>query len=146
MASRHQWESIKLAHHVLGSEVALLVMIRPKNENFCFEQTELENMQQSIANAAQYGATGVVIGALDTTQTCFDLDAMQVLVDKAKEHHLSITCHRAFDLLANPIEGLKQLKCMGCASSVNCRCRLGQEQSGRTTNTAVYTLFATGSG
>lgn len=106
-------ESIALAREYLSSEVALLVMIRPKNESFYFDHVELQNMQQSISNAAQYGAAGVVIGALDKSQTCFDLEAMQVLVGKAKEHDLSITCHRAFDLLANPIEGLKQLKCMG---------------------------------
>ena len=105
--------SMQLAQKFLGNEVALLVMIRPKNENFCFNHTEIQNMQESITHAAQNGATGVVIGALDKTQSCFDLEAMQVLVEKAKEHHLSITCHRAFDLLSNPIKGLKQLRGLG---------------------------------
>ena len=105
--------AIELASSVLTDKQALMVMIRPRKGDFYYSQQEIQQMRNSIIAAAKYGANGVVFGLLDATQTVLDITGMQSLVKLATENGLVVTCHRAFDVLSNPLAGLAQLQALG---------------------------------
>src|SRR3954451_5549272 len=46
-------------------KVPVLVMIRPRPGDFVYARAELDRMRDDIAIALDFGATGVVLGALD---------------------------------------------------------------------------------
>jgi len=84
----------------------LLVMVRPRGGDFIYTLEEIEIMKHDIEVCKTLGVYGVVFGVL-TPQNTLDMAAMQTLVSLAKP--MKITCHMAFDELANPIEGLDLL-------------------------------------
>lgn len=106
-------EAIELCHSLLNDQMTLIAMIRPNANSFTYAGKDIHAMHQSIISAAKCGAKGVVFGALQESQSQFDQAAMLALINTAKELSLDITCHRAFDALDDPIEGLKQLKRWG---------------------------------
>lgn len=88
------------------------VLIRPREGDFVYTRYEAEIMLDDIDMAARCGATGVVIGAL-TPDNRIDADICGTLIERAKEAGLSVTFHRAFDCVANPLEALETVISMG---------------------------------
>ncbi len=105
-------ESIRHAAEILGGNIELLVMNRPRGPEFCLAAADIDQMQQFIVSSSEAGAQGTVIGVLDKNQRTFEYSAMKALVDTAKEMRMTVTCHRAFDALDNTTLGLENLKKM----------------------------------
>ncbi len=92
-------------HHI-----ALNVLVRPRAGDSVYSGFEIETMLEDIFASKRAGANGVVIGAL-TSNFELNLEAMKSLVAAASP--LEITFHRAFDVVANPLETLEELVNLG---------------------------------
>lgn len=86
------------------------VMIRPRSGGYSYSAPELDAMRQSIEVVRRSGAEGVVLGAL-TPGGAIDTDALANLLEVADG--LSVTFHRAFDEVNDPISGLEHLIALG---------------------------------
>ncbi len=100
-------EAIRLACQFTPADRELLVMIRPENSLFTVNTNTLKSMLAQIHTAASLGATGVVFGAIKDQQ--LDIRVSEKLIATAKELGLSITFHRAFDCISNPVDALEML-------------------------------------
>ena len=74
------------------------VLIRPRGGDFCYTPDEVAIMETDIRLLKEEGTDGVVIGALNPDGTV-DLPTMRRLITAAEG--LSITFHRAFDILTS---------------------------------------------
>lgn len=100
--------SIRLARKRLNR--GLFVMIRPRGGDFLYSNDEFEIMQEDIRSAGTLGADGVVFGILKADGT-IDRERMEILCDLARP--MGITCHRAFDMTADPLIALEELILLG---------------------------------
>lgn len=100
---------IKLARKLL--HIKLHVIIRPRGGDFLYSQEEAEIMLEDIRLCRELGVDGVVIGAL-TAEGDIDVPLMRRLIVEAGE--MSVTCHRAFDVCRDKVQGLEQLIELGC--------------------------------
>lgn len=82
------------------------VMIRPRRGDFLYSDAEFEQMQMDIVNAKSSGAKGVVFGILDSKGD-IDKERMSLLVKLSKP--MKVTCHRAFDMVAEPFVAMESL-------------------------------------
>ena len=78
--------------------------------DFVYSADEVEAMRHDISLARTLGLDGVVIGAL-CHDGSIDTDTCNALIEVAEG--MSVTFHRAFDLLKSPFEALEQLIGMG---------------------------------
>lgn len=99
---------IRGARRVPG--LKLHVLIRPREGDFCYTEEELRIMECDIRAAVEAGADGVVIGCLDTDGSVAECNRR--LVEAAGK--ASVTFHRAFDLVKDPMESLEKVIEMGC--------------------------------
>lgn len=90
--------------------VALNVMIRPRGGNFVYSETEFQAMKNSITAYKKLGVDGFVFGILHPDGSIHQ-KANAELVQLA--HPLPCTFHRAFDGLADPLQGLETLVACG---------------------------------
>ncbi len=104
---------IEAARAAFGERNGLLVMIRPRGGGFAYSQAEVDLMLAQMEMARSVGADGVVFGALQGDG--FHLEHMRRLTDRAHQLGLRVTCHRAFDAVADREEGLRQLIDWGVA-------------------------------
>ncbi|MGI9278309.1 MAG: copper homeostasis protein CutC [Endozoicomonas sp.] len=100
---------LEAARKAFQDRRGLLCMIRPRGGDFSFSTVEIRLMEQQIADAAQAGADGVVIGALQLPGNTLNRDVLGRLVDTAKTRNLSVTFHRALDATPNMFESLDLL-------------------------------------
>ena len=100
---------IKEALKIEGIKVN--VLIRPRAGDFVYNDDELSLMRQDILAAKELGANGVVIGCL-TPEGNVDIPACKGLM--AAAYGLSVTFHRAFDLVADPFQALEEIIDLGC--------------------------------
>ena len=92
------------------SGLQLHVLIRPREGDFVYSESELQTMLEDIRFCAEAGVDGVVIGALTNNGT-LDTAACRRLVEAAGTMHK--TFHRAFDVCTNPSETLEQIITLG---------------------------------
>ncbi len=90
--------------------IGLFVMIRPRGGDFLYSDNEFEIMQEDIRAAKESGADGIVFGILRPDGT-IDLARMKILVNLARP--MGITCHRAFDMTADPFQAMEDLISLG---------------------------------
>ena len=100
--------SIRFARKNL--HIGLFVMIRPRGGDFLYSDDEFEIMQHDILTAKELGADGVVFGILLPDGTV-DLERMRLLVNLARP--MGVTCHRAFDMTADPFKAMEDLITLG---------------------------------
>jgi len=100
--------TIQIAREV--TSIPLNVLIRPRGGDFCYSDQEFEVIKQDIRVAKNLGADGVVIGIL-TPEGEIDIERTAALIQIARP--LSITFHRAFDMVKDPIRSLEQLITLG---------------------------------
>jgi len=86
------------------------VMIRTRSGDFCYSTLEFEVMKKDIEIAKTMGVNGVVLGALNPNGT-IDMNNMKELIELAIP--LTVTFHRAFDMVRDPIKSLKELIDLG---------------------------------
>lgn len=100
-------EQIALARAAFAGRRGLMVMIRPRAGDFCCTASEVELMLREMDTAVAHGADGVVLGAVRNNK--LDLPTMRRLVNTARQHGAVVTCHRAFDAVANSADALETL-------------------------------------
>lgn len=93
-------------------ELKIHVLIRPREGDFVYSPAETEVMLADIETASRSGADGVVVGAL-RPDASVDTETTGRLIEKAKSLGLSVTFHRAFDLVADPFEALEAVIALG---------------------------------
>ncbi|SBS61912.1 copper homeostasis protein CutC [Vibrio atlanticus] len=95
------------------SSVPVYAMIRPRQGDFIFDYDDILCMLEDIEACARAGLNGVVLGVL-TPDGEIDMPAMQTLANKAHQHKLGITFHRAIDQLQDYKVALEQIIELGC--------------------------------
>jgi copper homeostasis protein len=90
--------------------IPIMVMIRPRGADFLYSDAEFEIMKQDIISAKELGADGVVFGILKPDGT-IDIGRMEILAELARP--MKVTCHRAFDMTADPLKALDDLISLG---------------------------------
>ncbi len=120
---------------------AVHVMTRPRSGNFNYSALELKLMSDEIKIAADYGAVGVVFGALSDKME-LDLAANGDLLAMSKLNGLEATFHRAFDFTSDPIAALDQLIALGFDRLLTS----GQQASAELGSTLIAQLVQQSSG
>lgn len=87
-------------------EIKLNVMIRPRGGDFHYSDLELEIMRADVLAARAAGVDGIVFGILNTNGT-INVEQSRELMSLAGD--MSTTCHRAFDMCADPLATLEVL-------------------------------------
>jgi len=90
--------------------ISLFVMIRPRGGDFLYSGDEFEIMKEDIRVAKELRADGVVFGILKPDGT-IDRDRMKQLIGLSRP--MGITCHRAFDMTADPFRAMEDLIGLG---------------------------------
>lgn len=85
-------------------------MIRPRSGDFCYSDSEFNQMIDSLKLVKEIGAAGVVFGILNPDKT-LDVQRMKTLVDLAQP--MKVVCHKAFDETPNPEQALDTLIQLG---------------------------------
>jgi len=101
--------TIRLVRKLLNIEC--YVMIRPRGGDFCYSDTEFEQMRRDIEYAKSCGVDGIVLGVLQPNGHV-NIVRTRELVQHASP--LQVTFHRAFDLAADPFRALDDIVVCGC--------------------------------
>ena len=86
--------------------IPVFVMIRPRGGNFCYSEIEINKMKEEILFCKKNKIDGVVFGVLENNNSV-DFNLTKELIELAKP--MSVTFHRAFDLVQNPFHELEKL-------------------------------------
>jgi len=105
------WQ-VRMAADLLRGGPRLVVMVR-RRADFTLSALDVEHALRDMAGAARAGAQGVALGALKGRR--LDEAAMSRLVRAAHDLGLAVTCHRAFDEVADPRVALDLLADLGVA-------------------------------
>ena len=87
------------------------VLIRPRGGDFLYDKAEIDCMVHDIQLAREYGADGIVIGALRSDGS-IDTEACRRMIDAAGG--INITFHRAFDMCKDPLRAIQEIRDLGC--------------------------------
>jgi copper homeostasis protein len=88
----------------------VFVLIRPREGDFVYSESDLEIMLDDIHLAKEMGVGGIVSGIL-LQNNKIDVERTKLLIDAAGT--LPFTFHRAFDQIPDPISGLHTLEEIG---------------------------------
>lgn len=86
--------------------IPVRVIIRPREGNFNYSETEFQSMKQAIETCKDLGVEGVVFG-ITTANYTMDLKRTELLVELAQP--MKVTIHKAIDAVDNPVETIKEL-------------------------------------
>ena len=87
-------------------KIPVLIMIRPRPAGFYYSESDFKVMQEDIKFVLEYGAAGIVFGILDSNGE-IDIERCKKLVNLSNGKETVF--HRAFDVVPNPEDSLKQL-------------------------------------
>jgi copper homeostasis protein len=93
--------------------IKLYVLIRPRPGNFVYSAIEYDMMLADVKQAINLGCDGIVIGML-RPDGLVDMERCQPLVDMALSAGLSVTFHRAFDVVADQFAALEDIIALRC--------------------------------
>lgn len=88
------------------SGLPVMMMIRPHDGDFHYDHDDVAIMKRDIEVAKKIGVSGVVFGAL--RGDALDENACCTLLDAAGD--METTFHRAFDLVADPLEAFQWIE------------------------------------
>jgi copper homeostasis protein len=89
------------------------VLIRPRPGNFVYSDTEYAIMLEDARQAVALGCQGIVIGIL-LPDGRVDIPRCRQLAGIAFAGGLSVTFHRAFDVVADQFVALEDIIALGC--------------------------------
>ncbi len=84
--------------------IDVYVMLRPRGGDFCYSNYEFHIMKRDLAQCQRLSVDGVVFGILKEDGTV-DKERCTELIRMARP--LKVTCHRAFDMTADPYQALE---------------------------------------
>jgi copper homeostasis protein len=95
---------IALARNIL--KIPIHVMIRPREGDFLYSTRELNSMEYDIKSIKEAGIEGIVLGILknDGSIDTQNLKRMVKISDP-----MNVTFHRAFDLVKDPFQALREI-------------------------------------
>ena len=96
------------------------VLIRPRTGNFIYNALEFESIRREVILCRQLGATGVVVGFLDSN---LDIDISKTKEIVALAEDMEVTFHRAFDICNNPLQNLEKVIDCGCTRILTSGCK-----------------------
>lgn len=99
-----------LALSVESLDIPVMVLVRPRGGDFLYSPEEMETLLRDVSMARSAGAHGVVTGAL-TRDGRVDREAMARVREEAGP--MSLTFHRAFDMVRDHHEALETLVGLG---------------------------------
>ncbi|KAG0201711.1 hypothetical protein BGX28_005552 [Mortierella sp. GBA30] len=88
------------------TSLPVMVMIRPRGGDFCYDEHEFEAMLQDIQMCHRLNVDGVVFGVL-LPDGSVDTARVRQLVEVAKP--MQVTFHRAFDMVKDPFQALEDI-------------------------------------
>lgn len=91
---------------LLHATIPVHVIVRPRGGDFLYSPVEFAAMRADVQALRALGVAGVVVGCL-TAEGAIDEARMAALVEDAGP--LAVTCHRAFDMTADPFEAVEAL-------------------------------------
>ncbi len=91
-------------------KIPVHVLIRPRGGDFVYSAAEYAEMLEDVAHARRAGAAGVVIGCLKVDAS---IERSQVAELIAAARPVSVTFHKAFDIVPEPFEALETLIALG---------------------------------
>ena len=112
-------------HRLKATDVLVNVLIRPREGDFIYDDTEFEVMLRDIICCMEVGADGIVVGLL-TKDGDIDAERLQIIKNIVGDCML-ITFHRAFDQCKDTLQGLEvimKLKCDRLLTSGQCNTAL----------------------
>jgi len=86
--------------------IPVFILIRPREGNFIYSNEEFELMKSDIIKFKEMGCKGIVSGVLNNDNS-IDIERAKELVELSKP--LEYTFHRAFDIVKNPLNEIKNL-------------------------------------
>ncbi|AUP79528.1 copper homeostasis protein CutC [Flavivirga eckloniae] len=86
--------------------IPIRVIIRPREGDFIYSDSELDQMKDSICLCKEIGVEGVVFG-ITTKENTLDLSAIKELTRIASP--LKVTIHKAIDVVTDPLTELDNL-------------------------------------
>jgi copper homeostasis protein len=95
----------------MRTHLPIFVMIRPRGGDFCYSETEFEQIRADLTLALELGADGLVLGLLLPNGTV-DVRRTRQLVEQAGG--APVTFHRAFDATRHLDEALEAVIEAGC--------------------------------
>lgn len=84
----------------------VFALVRSRGDTFCMEPAEVGGLTEEIASLVALGVDGIVIGVLDRAGR-IDYAALAELISAAQG--LSVTFHRAFDQVTDPLREVETL-------------------------------------
>lgn len=93
-----------------NTNLPIHVLIRNRFGDFCYTDSEIEEMCDSIKGFVEAGADGVVVGAL-TPEGALDEASMERFMEASKGRKTVL--HRAFDMCKEPFVTLEKAKKIG---------------------------------
>ncbi|WP_432453263.1 MULTISPECIES: copper homeostasis protein CutC [unclassified Agarivorans] len=99
---------LQVQHYL--TQIPIVVMVRPRGGDFCYQPQELMQMESDILLIKELGFHGVVSGALNPDASV-DVSACQRLAKAAQG--IDFVFHRAFDCVAEPSFAAKCLADIG---------------------------------
>jgi len=97
---------------VQHAEMPVMVMIRPREGDFIYNDQEIEVMLDEVIWAKTCGAEGIVVGVL-TSENEVNIPAMKRIVQLA--YPMEVTFHRAIDVVNDPFKSLEEIIELGCS-------------------------------
>jgi copper homeostasis protein len=94
-----------------STSIQLFPIIRPRGGDFLYSDQEFNAMMYDIETCWNLGCDGVVIGML-TKEGNVDIKRCAQLIENAVD--MSVTFHRAFDRVNDPLLALEQIIELGC--------------------------------
>ncbi|KYR00100.1 copper homeostasis protein [Tieghemostelium lacteum] len=118
---------MKIVRQVIPKDFPVFVMIRPRQGDFLYSEFELLIMKEDIKAAKELGYQGVVLGVLDRFGN-IDIPVLRDLVQLATP--MSVTFHRAFDMVSDCEKALKDIiSVSGPSSQIQRILTSGQEST-----------------
>ena len=99
-----EYESAKRTIDTLN--IPVFILIRPREGDFIYSDEEFELMKSDIIKFKEMGCKGIVSGILNNDNS-IDIERTKDLIELSRP--LEFTFHRAFDLVVNPVEEIKNL-------------------------------------
>jgi copper homeostasis protein len=93
-------------------KIPVFAMVRPRGGDFLYERSEFEVMRRDLQHLKSAGVDGIVAGVLLASG---ELDEARMRELVAGAAPLPFTCHRAFDVCADPGRAIETLITVGAA-------------------------------